>query len=227
MRLMIYILSIITVFSMSSCIEIIDDLTLNSDGTGSFKYTINLSASKIKINSILALDSLDGKKVPSIEEIKQKVNHFKTKFEAKAGISNLTVESNYTDYIFKIKCDFSSLSALQDAVHQVIIDEKLDHNIKEISENWITWDGQKLIRNIPDYTINRSKNLTDNEVEQLKQGKYTSVTRFDRPIDKYLNTNAKLAPSKLAIMLQTNTYSLLQNINLLENTIYLSPSKKD
>jgi hypothetical protein len=212
---------------MSSCIEIIDDLTLNSDGTGSFKYTINLSASKIKINSILALDSLDGKKVPSIEEIKQKVNHFKTKFEAKAGISNLTVESNYTDYIFKIKCDFSSLSALQDAVHQVIIDEKLDHNIKEISENWITWDGQKLIRNIPDYTINRSKNLTDNEVEQLKQGKYTSVTRFDRPIDKYLNTNAKLAPSKLAIMLQTNTYSLLQNINLLENTIYLSPSKKD
>ena len=63
MKLMIYILSIITVFSISSCIEIIDDLTLNSDGTGSFKYTINLSASKIKINSILALDSLDGKKI--------------------------------------------------------------------------------------------------------------------------------------------------------------------
>ncbi len=227
MKLMIYILSVITIFSMSSCIEIIDDLTMNSDGTGTFKYTINLSASKIKINSVLALDSLDGKKVPSIEEIKQKINHFKSKFELKPGISNLTIESNYTDYIFKIKCDFTSVSALQDAVHQVIIEEKLDHNIKELSENWITWDGQKLIRNIPDYTINKSKNLTENEIEQLKQGKYTSVTRFDRPIEKSLNSNAKLAPSKLAIMLQTNTYSLLQNINLLENTIYLSPLKKD
>lgn len=214
-------------FSLSSCIEINDDLTINSDGTGTFKYTINLSSSKIKINSILALDSLNGKKVPSIEEIKQKIQHFKSKFEVKPGISNLSIESNYTEFIFKIKCDFNSVAELQEAVHLVILEEKLNKNINELSENWIIWDGQKLTRNIPDYTINNTKNLTENEVEQLKLGKYTTVTRFDRPIEKYINQNAKLSQSKTAIMLQTNTYSLLQNINLLENTIYLSPLKKD
>ncbi len=211
---------------MSSCIDIIDDLTLKSDGSGSFKYTINLSESKIKINSILALDSIEGRRVPSIEEIKQKINHFKSKFETKQGISNLVVESNFTDFIFKIKCDFTSVIALQNAVHQVINEENLTKNIDELSEKWITWDGQKLTRNIPEYTI-KSRVLSDNEVEQLKEGKYTSITRFDRPVEKYINQNAKLAPSKLALMLQTNTYSLLQNINLLENTIYLTPVKKD
>ena len=43
------------------------------------KYTVNLSSSKVKIGSILALDSLDGKKVPSLDEIKQKVTEFKLK----------------------------------------------------------------------------------------------------------------------------------------------------
>ncbi|MBI1836033.1 MAG: hypothetical protein HYR91_02085 [Flavobacteriia bacterium] len=219
---------LITIFFLAnSCVEIIDDLTLNSDGSGTFKYTLNLSASKIKINSILALDSLDGRKVPSIEEIKQRVNHFKSKLESKSGITNITLESNYSDYIFKIKCDFTSLIALQNAIHDVIIEENLNKNIKELTENWVTWDGQKLIRNIPEFTFNKKKEFSETEIEQLKLGKYTSVTRFDRPIEKFVNNNAKLAPSKMAIMLQTNTYSLIQNLNLLENTIYLSPLKKD
>ena len=68
-----YLMFLVVFFTMSSCIEIIDDLTFKSDGSGTFKYTLNLSASKLKVNSILALDSLDGKKVPSIQEIKDKI----------------------------------------------------------------------------------------------------------------------------------------------------------
>lgn len=54
-----------------------DELTIHDDGSGTLKYVINLSSSRVKVNSILALDSLDGKKVPSIEEIKTKVSLFK------------------------------------------------------------------------------------------------------------------------------------------------------
>ena len=51
-----------------------DELTIHDDGSGTLKYAINLSSSRVKVNSILALDSLDGKKVPSIDEIKAKNN---------------------------------------------------------------------------------------------------------------------------------------------------------
>jgi hypothetical protein len=67
--------------------------------------------------------------------------------------------------------------------------------------------------------------LTENEINLLKQGKYTSITRFDRIIEKFDNPSAKLSGSKLAIMLQTDTYSLVKNAKLLENTVYLSPLK--
>ena len=54
-----------------------DELTIHDDGSGTLKYAINLSSSRVKVNSILALDSLDGKKVPSIEDIKTKFLYLK------------------------------------------------------------------------------------------------------------------------------------------------------
>ncbi len=225
MKIKIYFLLFLSLFSLSSCIEIFDDLTIHNDGTGTFKYNINLSSSKLKINSILALDSLNEMKVPSIEDIKSQIARVKSKFEIKPGISNVMIESNFTDFIFKIKCDFTNVGVLQTAIKEVISEENLIKNIEDLSHNWISWEGQKLTRDIPEITLKKTKELTPNEIELLTQGKYTSITRFDRPIEKFDNQTAKLSASKTAIMLQTNTYSLLQNAKLLENTIYLSPLK--
>lgn len=225
MKLKGLFLLFVALFSLSSCIEIIDDLTIHNDGSGTFKYNINLSSSKLKINSILALDSLNGKKVPSIQEIKNEIERFKTKFQSKAGISNVTFESNFTDFLFKFKCDFTDVNSLQTAIKEVISEENLTKNMDELSHTWIEWEVQKLTRSIPDLVMKKTKELTDEEVNLLSQGTYRSVTRFDRTIEKFENTAAKLSASKMAIMLQTDTYSLIQNAKLLENTIYLSPLK--
>jgi hypothetical protein len=225
MKLKFLFLLLITLFSLNSCIEIFDDLTIHNDGTGTFKYNINLSSSKLKINSILALDSLNGVKVPSIEVVKSEISRIKAKFELKTGISNVSVESNFTDFIFKIKCDFTNVANLQTAIKEIVSEENLLKNADDLSHSWVSWEGQKLTRNIPDISFKKTKEFTTNEIDLLTQGKYTSITRFDRPIEKFDNQSGKLSASKMAIMLQTNTYSLLQNAKLLENTIYLSPVK--
>ena len=225
MNLKFIFLLISSLFLFTSCIEIFDDLTIHNDGTGTFKYNVNLSSSKLKINSILALDSLNGYKVPTIEHIKTDIVRIKAKFEAKEGISNVTIESNFVDFIFKIKCDFTDVNSLQLAIKDILSEENLFKNGEDLSHNWISWEGFKLTRDIPEINLKKTKELTPNEIELLTQGKYTSITRFDRAVEKFDNPSAKLSASKMAIMLQTNTYSLLQNAKLLENTIYLSPLK--
>ena len=60
---------------LSSCVDIWDDIALHADGSGTYKYTVNMSASKVKINSILALDSVDGKRIPKLPEIKEKIEY--------------------------------------------------------------------------------------------------------------------------------------------------------
>jgi hypothetical protein len=215
----------VLIFSLSSCIEILDDLTIHADGSGTFRYNVNLSSNKIKVNSILALDSLDGQKVPKIEDIKEKVQQFIKTLDAQNGISNVKVEENYTDFIFKFSCDFTNVLLLQEGIKTTISSMTKEKNTSELNHNWITWDGTKLTRSIPSITLNKVKDLKQSDIEQLKQGSYTSISRFDKPVEKFGNTAAILSKNKQAVMIKTDTYSLKENPDILENVIYLISTK--
>lgn len=208
---------------LSSCIEIIDDLSLNADGSGTFKYTINLSSSKVKVKGMLNLDSLNGKKVLKLPEIKAKINQFKTALASQPGISNVKTEMNDVEYIVKLSCDFTDVGKLQNAIKNTLA--TLDADIKTSSDfsfNWISWNGTKLERSIPDFSQKQIKDFKQEDIELLKTGNYTVISRFYKPVEKCDNLNASISKSRTAVMLKTNTFSLTKNSKILENTIYLN-----
>jgi hypothetical protein len=211
--------------SLVSCIEISDDLTIHNDGSGTLRYKINLSASKVKVNSILALDTIDGKKVPSIQEISSKVGDFARILDAQSGISNVVIEENYTDFILKFSCDFTSIMALQSGLANAIEAVSKEKLGPEADEIWITWDGNKLKRSIPAFARAKVKSFKTNDLELLKEGSYTTISRFDRQIDRFENPLGTLSKNKQAVMMKSNAYSIKENQDLLENTIYLIPTK--
>lgn len=225
MKIISFFAFLLIFFGFTSCVEIIDDITINNDGSGILKYTINLSSSKVKINSVLALDSLDGKKIPTLAEIETKINSFKTKLEGKSGISNVAIDYNFSDFIFKLQCNFTNVTALQTALKEVIEEESKEKNIPELEHNWLSWDGTKMVRSIPEITVKKTKDLKQEDVELLKQGNYTSISRFERTVEKFDNPSATLSKNKMAVMIRTNPHALTQNSDILENTIYLSPIK--
>lgn len=208
-------------FASSGCVEIIDDLSLNADGSGTFKYTVNLSSSKVKINSILALDTLDGRKVPSLDEIKADIDRLITAFRAKDGISEVTLDANYDDYMFKISCDFNSLSSLQSAIKDVIREETKYKESPELDHEWLSLNADVLERSVPQITIEKAKEIKQSDKDLLKEGSYTSITRFNKVIDDFKNQNAMVSKNGMAIMLKTDPYSLIEDHHLLDNTIYL------
>lgn len=217
----VYLFGIVLLFSLNSCIEIIDDISLNDDGSGTFKYNINLSSSKVKINSILALDSLDGKRVPKVTDIESQVNRIIEDLKQQTGISNVEFESDYTEYMFKLKCDFASLEDLQCAVKEVIKSEGKIKEAPELDYDWVTFKDNEMQRSVPQITIKKSKEINQKEIALLKEGTYTSITRFNQEIEHYKNTDAVVSKNNKAIMLRTDPYSLTQNPNLLDNSIRL------
>jgi len=208
---------------LSSCIEIIDDLTLNLDGSGVLKYTINLSASKVKVNSILSLDSLNGKKVPKIEEIELKISQFREKLKIEPGIKSVQTEFNKVDFIAKITVDFSSLEDLQAGIRSVLT--QLDPSIKYSEDHsaWVSWDTKTLKRMIPQWVEDRIKTETQSDQELLKNGTYTCISRLPKTIQNSSNTACKLNPAKTAAMLRVNALDLKLNPALLEHTLTLAP----
>ena len=222
MRKILFLLLFIPLF-LSSCIEIIDDLSFNSDGSGTFKYTINLSSSKVKVNSILQLDSLNGKKVLKLPEIKVKINQFKSILASQPGISNVKIEINEPEFIVKLTCDFADVNKLQDAIKNSLAN--MDAGIKnsaDFSFNWISWNGSKLERSVPEFSQNQIRNLKQEEIDLLKTGNYTVISRFYKPVEKYDNSNASISKSRTAVMFKVNAFALTKNSKILENTIYLN-----
>ncbi|MSP85795.1 MAG: hypothetical protein EXR18_08245 [Flavobacteriaceae bacterium] len=198
-----------------------DELTIHDDGSGTLKYAINLSSSRVKVNSILALDSLDGKKVPSIDEIKAKVLLFKKTLTLQNGISAVNVSENYTDFIFKFECNFTNIDLLQEGLRKSFSIISNDNKISESEFSWLSWDSKVLKRSIPSIATEKLQRITENDLALLKTGTYTSITRFDRPVVRFENPLSKLSKDKKALMLRTDTYSLKEKQSLLENTIYL------
>ncbi len=216
----IILLLILPFVFLTSCIEIIDDLKFNSDGSGTFKYAVNLSASKVKINSILALDSIDGKKVPDISDIRTKINEVEKLLSSKTGITNVKIDQNYSDYIFKLECDFTNVLVLQNAIKEIIKEESKNSKLKFLDDTWLVLTKDKLERNIPEMTIDLPKSIKEEDKESLNKGSYVCITRFEKPITKTSNENAKISPNNLNVMVRTNIFSLIQNPKLLENVIY-------
>lgn len=220
MKLLLLILSLLC---LTSCIELLDDITLNSDGSGKFKYLVNLSSSKTKANSILALDSIDGYRVLKKPELEKKIKDFKQYMSEEPGISNVSVEYNFEDYIFKFNCDFDNVKNLQSAIKNSI--DKLSVTKYQSDLNWLVWQNSKLDRNIPDIATDRFGNSRWLDLQLLQSGTYTSISRFDKPVETYTNSLSKVSKSKKAIMIQVKTSELFNNPQLLKNKILLEGTK--
>ncbi len=218
MKNLLWLLFVIVGLSLTSCVDIFDEIILHADGSGTYKYTINMSASKVKINSILALDSIDGRRVPKLPEIKERISKYKEKLEAKDGISNVKVDANYDEFIFKISCDFKSVTDLQEAIKELIREESKDKNDPLLNETWLSWDGKKLERSIPNIQSPIAK-INGEDQEALKTGKYMCVSRFDVPVVKTQNPSAVISPSKTAVMVKASTYQVANSPSILKNTI--------
>jgi hypothetical protein len=209
---------VILLLLLTSCIEIIDDVTLNSNGSGKFAYTLNLSQSRLDVNSYLSLESYDGKKVPSKEELKLKIYEFRDQMNKQSGISNCKVTINETDFIIKLNCDFTSIEKLQDAIFLVL--EAMSQ--KELTKQyWVTSSNDTITKKIPDF-ISGYKSYTDYEKIKLNSGVYISILRFDRLIKSSDNPSSVISKNQSAVLTRVNTLELSQNPSLINNVVTLN-----
>lgn len=208
---------IFLLLTLTSCIEIIDDISLNSDGSGKLSYSINLSQSKVDINSYLALDYYDGKRVPSKSELKQKCYDFRDSMEKQPGISDCKITIDDENYLIKFYCNFTSIEKLQSAIFTVVesVSEKtLDKTY------WIEKSGDTIKKRIPNF-VSGYKNFTESEKNKLSSGVYISIIRSDKLIKSYSNQNSTLSKNGLAVLTKVNSFLLSQQPYLINNSVIL------
>ncbi|RYM35629.1 hypothetical protein ERX46_01165 [Brumimicrobium glaciale] len=212
-------------FSLTGCFELIEDTTLNSDGSGSYKLTINLSASTTKVNSLMAMDSIKGTKVPSRSELQTQLQSYMKNLNTKEGISNAKAVLNTENWILNLNVDFESLAslrkgmiALSEDINKKPANEKVNNIILSFSENvykrkigtLIPADWREKVRKNEDFAL-------------LKDGKCVFIQRFDKEIINVSSEDVRIAKSKKAAMLQLTPLML---VNTPEKIDYIITTKR-
>ena len=111
-------------FSLSSCFQFIEEITLNANGSGTMKLTLNMSQSKSKLASIMLLDSVNNRKVPSQKDIQNYMTESVDYLKKADGISNVKKSTDLSNYILSLTFDFTDLSKINGLTKKMMEKQK-------------------------------------------------------------------------------------------------------
>lgn len=219
MKSLYFVFFLLVLFS--GCFDLVEEVTVHSNGSGSFLFEANGSQSKTKLKTLLALDSLDGFKVPSIESLNQDMDKAKAILLASDGISNFTDKRNFEEYIFSMRFDFRDVSSLNHALTHLF--KTFNRSKIPAPENTFQYHSNVFERKNeyqgkPDLT-----KLPRKELDMLEGASFTSIYRFDKLIQNYNNPDAKLSKNGKVVFLKLSIPDLIKGNKTISNTINLQP----
>lgn len=220
MKKILKITFLISLLFLVSCFEIIEEVTLNNDGSGNILFTLNLSKSRTKLNSIMLLDSVNTYKVPSKNEIKKHFTTIVSKIKQTKGVSNVKNTTNFEDFIFTVTCDFTNVNVLNNVISTFGSIEEA----KKIAKNkHFTYSkSNKTFARSYHYNLEREFKKTKTQDRKIIQdASLTTIYRFESPIVSSKNKIARISGSKKAIMLKIAVQDIIDNKNTIKNTIQL------
>jgi hypothetical protein len=203
----------------SSCFEIVEQVFLKKDGSGNFQLVINLSKSKTKLNSIITMKTVNGHDVPSKAEIKQKIDEIEKTVAKTSGITNVKTSTDFDNYIFTLNCNFAKLNQLNNVVKSLSDKEK---NNKYVEKSYNYDAATNLFERLNKISLKDDyKKMSNADKEIFTTANYTSIYKFENSIAAASNKDAKLSPSKKAIMLKLNALDIITDKKSIENKITL------
>jgi len=217
----LWIFSILFVFAYTSCFEIVEEVNMNKNGTGSFNFTINMSQSKIHINSLFLLDSVNGRSMPKAEDFKKAVKRVEFELKKDTALANIVVSENWEDYIFSVSGDFNNVDALNKAIKDInkVFNTPRGYQV-ELHDNFKYKD--KTFERLYNYNLVNDYNaMSQKDKAVFKNAKYTTIYRFNSPVNSYTNPSALKSKSGKAIMLKVSVKDLITNKKTIQNTIEL------
>ncbi|MHC5201540.1 hypothetical protein [Myroides sp. LJL119] len=225
MKISTYIFKIIffvgICFSLTSCFDFIEDITIKNNGSGHIKATLNISQSKTKLASVMNLESIYGYKIPSKEKVEQTVQEIVSLLENTPGITNVNYTLDLTNFIATLSCDFSNIKALN--VFSKTIEQKFGSKL-QLAKSYQYDTQKKVFTRSYNYDPSFSKALEKFDLkdkDSFNSASYTQIFRFQQAIKSSNNPSANVSGNKQNVMLKQKVVDLLDGKAVLSNTIEL------
>ena len=203
---LIKIFFLLTPLFFASCLDVVEEIDLNATKGGTASYTFNLSQSKMKLNTVLKLDSIGGYKVPKLTDIERELSKAVRELRTKPGISGASYSLNIVEYIFTLKIEFNSLPALNSALMGMSYWKTSEWKPKK---DFYQLENNQLIKNIelPELSDGQKGEL-EKRKESLTLATYTFIVRNANELALPATSELKLSGNKKAVLFRENFYLL-------------------
>ena len=206
---LIKIFLLLTPIIFVSCLDVVEEIDLNSSNGGKATYTFNLSQSKIKLNTLLKLDSIGGHKIPKLYEIENELAKAVRELKSKEGISEASYTINEAEYIYTLEVSFASLKFLNNALKEM---SYWQHSEWKPKKDFYKLENHILTKNIEAVIVPQNqKRELERRKESLVLGSYTFILRHTKELLLMSPTELKLSGYKKAVMYRNDLYQLSKN----------------
>lgn len=217
-----FIILICSCCLLTSCFDFIEDISLNANGSGSIKATLNLSKSSTKVASLMKLKSINGIQIPTKEKIKKETEDMIRILKNTAGISQVQYTLDFNNYIATVSCNFASVNALNN------FSKALGTHFKSALGN-----NNSYAYNAKNGTFTRTYShspalskeyarISETDRKYFNDAFYTQIIRFDKTVKSQQNASAKISGSAKAVLLKLKATDLATGKASLANTITLN-----
>ena len=218
-RIFPFFFSFLIFLSFTSCFEITEEVDMKANGSGILKLTVNLSESKDNLANFMKQGEVEGVKLPSRQEIEQYLTKVQTLLSNVNGITNVQMERDFSEFIFTLSGNFDQVETLNKAIN-TLADQLNQSPYPSFKATNFSFVNNTFARRF-EYPIDADgyKKLGAMERFVLETARLVSIYRFEQRVKKYTNRNARLSPTKKAIMMSHTIGAIAKGDATIENQI--------
>lgn len=215
-------LLLLTCCLFSSCFDLVEEVDLKSNGSGTIKATLNLSKSKTKVASLMKLKSINGITIPSQTTITAETNSIVKLLKATPGISQVQHSLDFNNFVATVSCNFESIEALNSFSQTLAKHFKspLGKN-NSYSFNKATQVLTRSYKHSPTFNKEFAK-MSESDRKLFADAFYTQITRFDKPVKAQQHQAAHISGNKKAVLLKLKATDIINGNASIANTITLN-----
>lgn len=213
------IILILPLLLLSSCFEFIEEVNYTGERNGNCVLTLNCSQSRIKLKNLIKLDTFMGLNLPGIDKVKADIAKAEKLVAQIPGISLVSSESDFENFIFTFKFSFDSTEALNLALNKIAAVESERHPLPFYTvyrSNSTEFERLKL----PDDSVANNAQVKD-KLGWFSGATATSIYRFTKTVSSVSNKKALISKNKKAVMLKQSIIDIVKKPEIFSNIIQL------
>ncbi len=204
--------------SLTSCFELVEQISVNEDGTGEMTVTLNMFESKKKLQTFLeAPESMHGYNAPDQAEVEAFFESVVATVSEVEGISNVKSDIYYEDFIFSISGSFDNVSAMGEAVKKFT--SGMSKGMVNLKNEYQYEEGIFKRTFESPYKAENYKEIPMMQRVILESAKMISVYRFEKEITGMTSADTQLSTDKKEARFESSLSDIVSGSKTINNEI--------